>query len=70
MNEFSYKMTRIKGFICPSKTLLQINNQSFIYNKDNQAKILVKYTATLDDSLIKDNRVKKLIRKAVKANEH
>ena len=70
MNEFSYKMTRIKGFICPSKTLLQINDQSFICNNNNQAKILVKYAATLDDSLIKDNRVKRLIRKAVKADEH
>ena len=49
MNEFSYKMTKIKGFICPSKTSLQINDQSFIYNNDN--------------------RVKKLIRKAVKADE-
>ena len=70
MNEFSYKMARIKGFICPSKTSLQINDQSFICNNDNQAKIFVKYVATLDDSLIKDNRVKKLIRKAVKADEH
>ena len=59
MNEFSYKMTRIKGFICSLKTSLQINDQSFICNNDNQAKILVKYAATLDDSLIKDNRVKK-----------
>ena len=59
MNEFSYKITKIKGFICPSKTSLQINDQSFICNNDNQTKMLVKYTATLDDSLIKDNRVKK-----------
>lgn len=68
MNEFNYDIKKIQGLNCPNKCLLTINGVDICFgNGKNSFRDVLDYAYTLDESKLECKKVKKQIKKALKA---
>lgn len=68
MNEhsFTYKLERVSGLNCPSKTLVTINEQIICFvNSKQSVKPIIAYATTMNEELIQDCTIKRKVRLAL-----
>lgn len=66
MNDFKYDLVRLAGVNSPAKTLIVINGNVICFaNSNSAAKTVIKYASTLDEAVLSNGKIKRLVKKAL-----